>query len=129
MVLSLRTIFDLIEKDKTSDNFEVTCSYLEVYNEVIYDLLEKSSGHLELREDPEQGIIVVDLRSIKVNSAVKILELLNLGNTRRKTESTEVNDTSSRCVFPTFCTGSNSFSCPWYYAASDLRIVTSFESE
>ncbi|XP_073134434.1 kinesin-like protein KIN-8B isoform X2 [Henckelia pumila] len=96
MVLSLRTIFDLIEKDKTSDNFEVTCSYLEVYNEVIYDLLEKSSGHLELREDPEQGIIVVDLRSIKVNSAVKILELLNLGNTRRKTESTEVNDTSSR---------------------------------
>ncbi|XP_073150852.1 kinesin-like protein KIN-8B [Henckelia pumila] len=96
MVLSLSTIFDLIEKDKTSDDFEVTCSYLEVYNEVIYDLLEKSSGHLELREDPEQGIIVAGLRSIKVNSAVKILELLNLGNSRRKTESTEVNDTSSR---------------------------------
>lgn len=36
MVLSLNTIFDLIEKDNSSDDFEVTCSYLEVYNEVIY---------------------------------------------------------------------------------------------
>ncbi|KAK4426491.1 Kinesin-like protein KIN-8B [Sesamum alatum] len=96
MVLSLNTIFHLIEKDNSSDVFEVTCSYLEVYNEVIYDLLEKSSGHLELREDPDQGIVVAGLRSIKVNSADKILELLNLGNSRRKTESTEVNETSSR---------------------------------
>lgn len=34
MVLSLHTIFDLIKKDKNSAEFEVTCSYLEVYNEV-----------------------------------------------------------------------------------------------
>ncbi|KAF3631293.1 putative WD-repeat protein [Capsicum annuum] len=96
MVLSLNTIFNRIKNDKSSDVFQVTCSYLEVYNEVIYDLLEKSSGHLELREDPEQGIVVHGLRCIKVNSADKILELLNLGNSRRKTESTEVNETSSR---------------------------------
>ncbi|XVF61441.1 hypothetical protein PTKIN_Ptkin08bG0129700 [Pterospermum kingtungense] len=96
MILSLHTIFDLIESDKSSDKFDVTCSYLEVYNEVIYDLLEKSSGSLELREDPEQGIIVAGLRRIKVHSADKILELLNLGNSRRKTESTEANATSSR---------------------------------
>ncbi|XP_009630113.1 kinesin-like protein KIN-8B isoform X1 [Nicotiana tomentosiformis] len=96
MVLSLNTIFDLIKNDKSSDVFQVTCSYLEVYNEVIYDLLEKSSGHLELREDPEQGIVVAGLRCIKVNSADKILELLTLGNSRRKTDSTEVNETSSR---------------------------------
>lgn len=35
--------------------------------QVIYDLLEKSSGHLELREDPEQGIVVAGLRCIKVH--------------------------------------------------------------
>ncbi|XP_071710589.1 kinesin-like protein KIN-8B [Rutidosis leptorrhynchoides] len=96
MVLSLHTIFDFIKNDKSSDEFEVTCSYLEVYNEVIYDLLEKSSGHLELREDPEQGIIVAGLRTIKVSTADKILELLNVGNSRRKTESTGANETSSR---------------------------------
>ncbi|XP_016899280.2 kinesin-like protein KIN-8B isoform X3 [Cucumis melo] len=64
MVLSLHTVFDLIKKDKRSDEFEVTCSYLEVYNEV--------------------------------RSADKILELLNMGNSRRKTDCTEVNATSSR---------------------------------
>ncbi|CAK9150596.1 unnamed protein product [Ilex paraguariensis] len=96
MVLSLHTIFDLIKKDNSSDIFEVSCSYLEVYNEVIYDLLEKSAGHLELREDPEQGIVVAGLRCIKVKSADKILELLNSGNSRRKTESTGANETSSR---------------------------------
>ncbi|KAL9464087.1 hypothetical protein AB3S75_001813 [Citrus x aurantiifolia] len=96
MVLSLHTIFDRIKKDKNCDEFEVSCSYLEVYNEVIYDLLEKSSAHLELREDPMHGIVVTGLRCIKVHSADKILELLNLGNSRRKTESTEANGTSSR---------------------------------
>ncbi|KAF8017558.1 hypothetical protein BT93_H2668 [Corymbia citriodora subsp. variegata] len=96
MVLSLNTIFHLIKQDSGSNEFEVKCSYLEVYNEVIYDLLEKSSGHLELREDPVQGIVVAGLKSIKVHSAHKILELLNLGNSRRKTESTEANETSSR---------------------------------
>ncbi|GLJ30794.1 hypothetical protein SUGI_0610950 [Cryptomeria japonica] len=96
MVLSLRTIFDLISKEESSLDFDVTCSYLEVYNEVIYDLLDKSSGHLELREDPDQGITVAGLRRIKVNSADKIFELLNVGNSRRKTESTEANATSSR---------------------------------
>ncbi|XP_073134435.1 kinesin-like protein KIN-8B isoform X3 [Henckelia pumila] len=100
MVLSLRTIFDLIEKDKTSDNFEVTCSYLEVYNEVIYDLLEKSSGHLELREDPEQGIIVVDLRSIK--EAIKFVEMIY---------------------------DKHRWSLLLLLNVTDLRIVTSFESE
>ncbi|KAK4346717.1 hypothetical protein RND71_033056 [Anisodus tanguticus] len=40
--------------------------------------------------------MVAGLRCIKVNSADKILELLNLGNSRRKTENTEVNETSSR---------------------------------
>ncbi|KAJ7534867.1 hypothetical protein O6H91_12G007600 [Diphasiastrum complanatum] len=96
MVLSLQKIFSLIANEESKHEFVVTCSYLEVYNEVIYDLLEKSSGHLELREDPDQGITVAGLKRIQVNSAEKILELLNQGNNRRKTESTNANATSSR---------------------------------
>lgn len=96
MVLSLQSIFALISKQEADYEFEVTCSYLEVYNEVIYDLLERSSGHLELREDPDQGITVAGLKRIKVSSAEKILELLTQGNNRRKTESTDANATSSR---------------------------------
>lgn len=69
MVLSLRDIFNRIQTESEIE-FEVTCSYLEVYNEVIYDLLERSSGHLELREDPEQGITVAGLKKIQVNEKI-----------------------------------------------------------
>ncbi|KAM7264584.1 hypothetical protein ACFE04_002267 [Oxalis oulophora] len=77
MVSSLDTIFNLIKEDKSADDFQVTCSYLEVYNEVIYDLLEKSFAHLELRQDPKHGIIVAGLRSIK--------ELISLENQELRT--------------------------------------------
>ncbi|KAI5056588.1 hypothetical protein GOP47_0028406 [Adiantum capillus-veneris] len=96
MVLSLQDIFRWVSKEEKDHKYEVTCSYLEVYNEVIYDLLERSSRHLELREDPEQGIIVPGLRRVQVNSAAKILELLHVGNSRRKTERTDANAISSR---------------------------------
>lgn len=95
MVLSLQNIFSWVSKEEDY-KFEVTCSYLEVYNEVIYDLLEKSSRHLELREDPEQGFIVPGLKRIQVNSTAKIMELLHVGNSRRKTERTDANAISSR---------------------------------
>ncbi|KAL4561834.1 hypothetical protein LXL04_034014 [Taraxacum kok-saghyz] len=52
--------------------------YCLFYIQVIYDLLEISSGHLELREDPEQGPIIAGLRCIKVNSAGRILETSSL---------------------------------------------------
>ncbi|KAL0395865.1 UNVERIFIED_CONTAM: Kinesin-like protein KIN-8B [Sesamum calycinum] len=126
MVLSLNTIFHLIEKDNSFDDFEVTCSYLEVYNEVIYDLLVKSSGHLELREDPDQGIVVAGLRSIKVNSADKILELLNLGNSRRKTESTEITCSSrDKCDKKT----AKGISQPGYQRKTSLGILRAATEE
>jgi kinesin family protein 18/19 len=75
MVLSLQAIFALITKQESEYEFEVTASYLEVYNEVIYDLLESSSGHLELREDPDQGITVAGLKRIQVNFIICALFL------------------------------------------------------
>lgn len=84
MVLSLRDIFSRIQRE-TESEFEVTCSYLEVYNEVIYDLLERSSGHLELREDPEQGITVAGLQRIEVTETFRLASvhlLFGLGSER-----------------------------------------------
>jgi hypothetical protein len=43
------------------------------FPQTIYDLLVKSSGPLELREDPEQGVQVAGLRQISVHSAADIL--------------------------------------------------------
>ncbi|KAF8073085.1 KIN8B [Scenedesmus sp. PABB004] len=97
MVLSLSQIFAEREAHAGSgEEFSVACSYLEVYNEVIYDLLVRSSGPLELREDPEQGVCVAGLKHISVNSTGEIMGLLEEGNRRRKTDSTDANATSSR---------------------------------
>jgi kinesin family protein 18/19 len=38
MVLSLQDIFSIMEQSPQAEH-TVTCSYLEVYNEIIYDLL------------------------------------------------------------------------------------------
>mmetsp|Transcript_68250 Transcript_68250/g.215896 ORF Transcript_68250/g.215896 Transcript_68250/m.215896 type:complete len:454 (-) Transcript_68250:46-1407(-) len=95
MVCALRDIFGQISREREKE-WEVSCSYLEVYNEVIYDLLIPNSGACELREDPELGPTVAGLKRIKVQSAEKIFSLLREGNMRRKTESTDANATSSR---------------------------------
>eukprot|EP00798_Chlamydomonas_sp_ICE-L_P001068 gene1068-3926_t len=88
MLLSLEKIFEDRDTLYVDEEFDVTCSYLEVYNEVIYDLLVKNSGPLELREDPEQGVLVAGLKHLT--------EALDGGNRRRKTESTDANAQSSR---------------------------------
>lgn len=40
---------------------------------MIYDLLVKNSGPLELREDPDQGMCVAGLKHINVTSAAEIM--------------------------------------------------------
>ncbi|XRB04222.1 kinesin-like protein [Pycnococcus provasolii] len=97
MVRSLEAIFERVAVESNSaDDFDVSCSYLEVYNEVIVDLLVPVSGPLELREDPDQGIMVAGLRRVQVHDANEIMALLSDGNARRKTEATNANQTSSR---------------------------------
>eukprot|EP00899_Mesostigma_viride_P029435 jgi/Mesvir1/9677/Mv12160-RA.1 len=95
MVLSINEIFDLVSKEREK-HLEVHCSYLEVYNEMIYDLLTPGGGALDLREDPERGPVVAGLSQIKVKTTERIMELLRAGNQRRKTEATDANMTSSR---------------------------------
>lgn len=41
--------------------------------QVIYDLLVRSSGPLELREDPDAGVCVAGLKHITVTSAAEIM--------------------------------------------------------
>ncbi|KIY99366.1 hypothetical protein MNEG_8594 [Monoraphidium neglectum] len=99
MVRSLAEIFqqrEALAPGRSAEDFSVVCSYLEVYNEVIYDLLLKNSGPLELREDPDQGVCVAGLKRIQVSSPEEIMGLLEEGNKRRKTDSTDANATSSR---------------------------------
>ncbi|CAD7923220.1 unnamed protein product [Amoebophrya sp. A25] len=75
----------------------VKCSFIEVYNENIRDLLiPSSSEQLELREDPVRGCHIAGVHEFPAQSVEEIMHLLHLGNRNRTTEGTAVNETSSR---------------------------------
>ena len=59
-------IFGYIDEKQEEIKFLVRCSYLEIYNEEIHDLLsEVKKGqefkNLALKEDPEKGVYIKDL--------------------------------------------------------------------
>ncbi len=48
--------------------FTCKCSFVEIYNERIFDLLDASSNGLQLREDAQLGVVVQDANEIPVES-------------------------------------------------------------
>jgi hypothetical protein len=63
-------ILNLCEKDPTT-KFTVYCSFLQIYNEKLYDLLQdkKSNNPLGIREDKYSGIYVEGLTEYVVSNA------------------------------------------------------------
>ncbi|KAM6896971.1 LOW QUALITY PROTEIN: kinesin-like protein KIF19 [Xenentodon cancila] len=95
----VRTLNDLFHAiEETSDNmlYSVSMSYLEIYNEMIRDLLNPSSGFLDLREDSKGVIQVAGITEVSTINAQEIMELLMKGNKQRTQEPTAANQTSSR---------------------------------
>ena len=96
-IMSL-TLNELFEKIKSYPDREYTIKlwYLEIYNENIRDLLINNSENLDLREDPNKGVIVNGITEMIPKSSEHILNILKKGNKNRTTESTNANETSSR---------------------------------
>ncbi|XP_028264248.1 kinesin-like protein KIF19 [Parambassis ranga] len=95
----VRTLNDLFRAiEETSDDmlYSVSMSYLEIYNEMIRDLLNPSSGFLDLREDSKGVIQVAGITEVSTINAQEIMELLMRGNKQRMQEPTAANKTSSR---------------------------------
>ena len=95
MVLTLRELFRSILLYQNR-NYIIKLWYIEIYNENIRDLLVNNNENLELREDPNKGIIINNVTEIITNSSEDILNLLKMGNKNRTTEETNANETSSR---------------------------------
>jgi len=95
MVRAIEDIFSHIESAE-ADSCRVSISYLEIYNELIRDLLNPG-GPLELREDHRgQRITVAGLSEITTSSRKEVVSLLLKGNKARTMEPTAANQTSSR---------------------------------
>ncbi|CAL1389381.1 unnamed protein product [Linum trigynum] len=76
--------------------YSCKCSFLEIYNEQITDLLEPSSTNLLLREDVKAGVYVENLSEFEVHTVSDIIKLLAEGSLNRKVAATNMNRESSR---------------------------------
>ncbi|CAK7329803.1 unnamed protein product [Dovyalis caffra] len=84
-----------IRKDERL-KYNCKCSFLEIYNEQITDLLDPSSTNLLLREDVKKGVYVENLSEFEVQTVSDILNLLTQGSLNRKVAATNMNRESSR---------------------------------
>ncbi|CAG9824939.1 unnamed protein product, partial [Phaedon cochleariae] len=95
---AISEIFDTV-KDNFSIDFDITVSFMELYQEVLYDLLSgkpRDQCVVELREDPVKGILIPGLSELPVKSAEEVLAILQKGSAGRATGCTAMNSQSSR---------------------------------
>ena len=76
--------------------FLVRASYLQIYNEVISDLLKPDRTNLHIREDKRRGVFVEGLSEWVVRSPKEVYGLMQRGASTRATASTKMNEISSR---------------------------------
>ena len=65
--------------------------YLELYNEVVNDLLDPTRTNLEVRENRSGDVFVDNLSTCPVNTLDDFLNLLSQGESNRKIAETAKN--------------------------------------
>ncbi|KAF2221787.1 P-loop containing nucleoside triphosphate hydrolase protein [Elsinoe ampelina] len=98
--LAITDIFSYI-REQPHREFLLRVSYLEIYNEKIYDLLSPNAGagmqeDIKLREDSKRGVYATPLKEEIVQSPTQLLRVIARGDLCRRTGSTQFNARSSR---------------------------------
>jgi len=94
---------DIVEKPEQS--FEIRVSYMEIYNDRIYDLLAEpglaNADELQIQEDSKGSISVRGLTTVAVTQEADALAMFFEGNANRAiaSHSLNVNSSRSHCVF------------------------------
>ncbi|GIZ01343.1 chromosome-associated kinesin KIF4 [Caerostris extrusa] len=88
-------IFRVVESQQETIDFLIKVSFLELYREEIFDLLQKSPTPCNLRDDGD-SIKVANLTEIVVQSMADAFITLEKGSTLRHTSATAKNLKSSR---------------------------------
>lgn len=92
--LAVKDAFSIIQETPNRE-FLLRVSYLEIYNEVVNDLLNPAGQNLRIRED-SQGTFVEGIKEEVVLSPAHALSLIAAGEEHRHVGSTNFNLLSSR---------------------------------
>ncbi|KAM9292166.1 LOW QUALITY PROTEIN: kinesin-like protein KIF19 [Morus bassanus] len=94
-IRTLDDLFKALEATTEEMDYRVSMSCLEIYDKVICDLLNPSSGFLDLRE-ARGSIQVAGIVEVSTTNAQEIMQLLMKGNKQCTQERIAANKTSSR---------------------------------
>ena len=95
VLLTMDALFERAALDE-EHSLSVSVQYVEIYNEAIQDLFEPTNSDLDVREAPGKGTFVAGASRVTVGSRAELEALIYKGNLYRTTESTNVNEVSSR---------------------------------
>ena len=76
-------------------NTTVSLSYVQIYMEQIYDLLDPQAN-VDLREDPKEGVVLTGAMSEPLTDIEQAVNVIETANRNRVTSATAMNDSSSR---------------------------------
>jgi hypothetical protein len=96
---AMQHIFNYIRKNIDEAQFQVTVAFMQIYMEIITDLINKekpNKGGLQIREDPKTGIFVGGLEQISVQNEFEVMQLISDAAKSRNTSATSMNKNSSR---------------------------------
>ncbi|KAI3646441.1 hypothetical protein MP228_009369 [Amoeboaphelidium protococcarum] len=93
--LAMQDLFSEIQ-NTPSREFLLRVSYLEIYNEVIKDLLCPENDNLKIHETTEREIFVGNVREEIVTSVEEVIQLMQIGERNRHVGVTNMNERSSR---------------------------------
>ncbi|XP_038625849.1 kinesin-like protein KIF27 isoform X2 [Tachyglossus aculeatus] len=79
---AIQELFQRINRKSHNTDFQVTVSYMEIFNEELHDLLEyeASVGELCIREDEKGNTVIDGVKEVPVRSTVDVMNLLEMGN-------------------------------------------------
>ncbi|QCE01788.1 kinesin family member 15 [Vigna unguiculata] len=95
-------------------NYQCRCSFLEIYNEQIGDLLDPTQRNLEMKDDSKNALYIENLTEEYVTSYDDVTQILIKGLSSRKVGATSLNSKSSRShiiftfVIESWCKGISS---------------------
>ena len=91
-------LFDQIKSKEDKDDsikLNIKFAFIEIYNEKINDLLDQNKK-VKIREDPDKGFFIDNCTWKKVKNLKEFKKYFEEGEKNRKTESTYMNENSSR---------------------------------
>ncbi|KAJ3234908.1 hypothetical protein HDU81_001051 [Chytriomyces hyalinus] len=94
--LTITDIFDRIASSAESLNFSLKVSYLEVYNEVVNDLLSPENTNLKIHEHMTRGVHVGGLTEESATCPADVQSIISRGEANRHFGGTNMNERSSR---------------------------------